>query len=47
MKQKNKDGYMEDIQSVFDGKSKVEDIIKKRGITINKALDLSLIGRHI
>jgi len=46
-KQKNKDKYFYEIQDVFDGKITVEDLIRGRNITTAKALDLSLIKRHI
>lgn len=46
-KQKNKDKYFYEIQDVFDGKITVEDLIRGRNISTTKALDLSLLKRHI
>ena len=45
-KQKNRDKYIEDIQKVFDGKIKVEELINSRGITINKCQDMMLLKRR-
>lgn len=45
-KQKNKDKYFDDINDVFDGKQKVEDIIAKRNINIRQCQDQQLILRH-
>lgn len=46
-KQKNKDKYIDDINLVFDGKIKVEDIVAKRCINIRQCQDLQLIKRHL
>lgn len=46
-RQSNKDKYFYDIQDVFDGKKTVEEMLKRRNITISQARDLSLIKRHM
>lgn len=46
-KQKNRDKYFYDIQEIFDGKTTVEELIRKRNITAAKASDISLLKRHI
>ena len=46
-KQKNRDIYIDDIQRLFDGSIKVEDIIRKNNITINNAQDLSVLQIHL
>ena len=46
-KQKEKDKYIRDIQNVFDGRQTVDDMIGRRGVTLNQCLDTSLIKRHI
>lgn len=45
-KQKNRDKYIDDIQRVFDGKIKVEEMINSRNISLNKCQDLMLLKRH-
>ena len=46
-KPKNKDKYISDIQSVFDGQQTVEDIIGRRNINIHQCQDLLLLKRHL
>lgn len=46
-KQKNKDKYLCDVQDVFDGKITIEELLKRRNVTINQAKDISLIKRHM
>lgn len=44
---KNKDKYIYDVQKVFDGKIKVEELLIKNGITFDKCEDLTYLKRHI
>jgi hypothetical protein len=44
---KKRDAYFADIQDVFDGKIQVEDILRKRNVSVNNAQDLTLIRRHM
>lgn len=46
-KEKVKRGYFKDIQEVMDGNLTVEELLKKRGVTVNSALDPAFIKRHL
>lgn len=42
-----KDDIMEQIQNIFDGKTKVEDLLDYTEITFNNSQDCELIKRHL
>ncbi len=46
-KEKKKKEYFTDIQKIIDGESTVEDLLKKREVTINGSLDPLFIMRHL
>lgn len=46
-KTKNRDKYIYDIQDIMDGKIKLEEMLEKRNITLDKCQDLSYLRRHI
>lgn len=46
-KPKNREKYLKDIQSVFNGELKVEDMLKNRGIRFSQCVDRALIHRQL
>ena len=46
-KDKEKDSYFKEVQDVFDGKAKVEDIIYSRKIKLNECFEPTLILKHM
>lgn len=47
IRQKDRDKYIDDIQKVFDGRIKVDELIKKRHINIQNSEDIMLLKKHI
>ena len=44
---KLRDGIISDIQKVFDGKIKVEELLSRRNITLENSQNLTMLQRHI
>lgn len=46
-KEKERKRYLDDVQKIMDGSYKVEEMLAKRGITLNAALNRSFIEKYV